>query len=63
MICINEHTRKVRGYVSLKDDNQFKDGIWTETIGRVPTQRWTHISFTMSTKKISIFMLPFLVKI
>jgi hypothetical protein len=56
MICINEHTRKVKGYVSLKDNEKFKGGIFTETIGRVPLQRWTHIAFTMSPEKISIFI-------
>jgi hypothetical protein len=56
MICVNEHTRKVKAYVSLADDTKFKDGIWTETIGRIPLQRWTQVAFTMSLKKISIFI-------
>lgn len=56
MICINEHSRKVKAYVSLVDDKEFKDGIWTESIGRIPLERWTHVAFTMSSNKLSIFI-------
>ena len=55
-IFINENTRRVRAFVSLANKDKYKDGIWTESIGRVPLQRWTHISFAFDRHKMEIYL-------
>jgi hypothetical protein len=53
-IFISENTRRIRAFVSLANKDKYRDGIWTESIGRVPLQRWTHVSFGFDKQKLEI---------
>ena len=53
-IFIQENTRRLRAFVSLANRDKYRDGIWTESIGRIPMQRWTHVSFAFNRHKLEL---------